>query len=204
LESICKHNIWRHLAADAAEADAELDRDAALAKLNEKVASLKSACHIIAAELELHNSPRPSGPSVLPSKLRWSINKRRKAWRKVLAQLKDPEAHDAELDESEAHYLACKKETRSLVTRFRRKLWHKRVAKAHANLLHNPKQFWKWASYTAKWNLKSAAGGVQPIMNADGDLVVTLPEILDAWRSHFKRLATDRTGNSGDPSNRQG
>ena len=86
------------------------------------------------------------------------------------------------------------------MSQFRRHLWHKRVAKAHANLLHNPKQFWKWASYTAKRNLKSAAGGIQPIMNAAGDLVVTLPEILEAWHAHFKRLATDISGNSGDPT----
>ena len=78
-------------------------------------------------------------------------------------------------------------------------MWHKRVAKAHANLLHNPRQFWKWASYTAKWNLKSAGGGVQPIMNPDSVLVVTLPEILEAWCAHFKRLVSDVSGNSGDP-----
>jgi hypothetical protein len=199
LESISSNNRWAALAEYAASADEALDRDAALAQLNIQASRLKTTCHEIAAELELHNSPRQSGPSVVPTKLHRSINTRRKAWRKVLAMLKDPLAHDVEIDETEEQYSRCKKRTRSLVSKFRRKLWHKRVAKAHANLLHNPKQFWKWASYTAKWNLKSAAGGVQPIMNADGVLVVTLPEILEAWRSHFKRLATDITGNSLDP-----
>jgi hypothetical protein len=47
--------------------------------------------------------------------------------------------------------------------------------------------------------LKSASSGIQPIQNDDGVLVVTLPEILAAWRSHFKRLATDVTGNSQHP-----
>ena len=200
MESIASHNRWESLAPDAAAADEELDRDTALAQLNEKASGLKKVCHEIAAELELHNSVAPSGPSIVPTKLRRSINSRRKAWRKVLALLKDPRSHDVELDEAEAAHLACTKRARSLVTKFRRRLWHKRVAKAHANLLHNPKQFWKWASYTAKWNLKSAAGGIQPIMNAAGDLVVTLPEILEAWRAHFKRLATDISGNSGDPT----
>jgi hypothetical protein len=55
-------------------------------------------------------------------------------------------------------------------------------------------------SYTAKWNRKSAARGIKPIMNADGNLVVTLPKILEAWRAHFKKLATDVSGNSGYPT----
>jgi hypothetical protein len=118
----------------------------------------------------------------------------------VLALLNDPTTADAELAEAEKCHLECTKQARSLVSKFCRRLWQKRVAKAHANLLHNPKQFWKWASYTAKWNLKSSAGGIQPILNEDGVLVVTLPEILAAWRSHFKRLATDITGNSGSPT----
>jgi hypothetical protein len=114
--------------------------------------------------------------------------------------LKDPGTHEVELEEAEARHQVCTKRARSLVTKFRRRLWQKRVAKAHANLLHNPKQFWKWASYTAKWNLKSAAGGIQPIKNSEGVLVVTLPEILEAWRCHFKKLASDLTGNSGSPA----
>jgi exonuclease III len=199
-ETICRSNRWSSLAEDAEEADAELDRDQALVKLNAQAAGLREACHSIAKEMDLHNSPRQSGPSVVPTKLRDSINRRRKAWRTVLTLLKDPEAHDAELDEAEDRHSRCRKQTRLLITKFRRKLWHKRVAKAHANLIHNPKLFWKWASYTARWNLKSAVGGVQPIMNSAGELVVTLPEILAAWRSHFKHLASDITGNSGDPS----
>jgi hypothetical protein len=186
MEAISSNNRCSALAECAASADEELDRDAALAQLNVQASNLKTACHEIADELELHNSPRQSGPSVAPTKLRHSINKRRKAWRKVLAMLKDPLAHDVELDEAEDQCSRCEKRTRSPVSSFRRKLWHKRVAKAHANLLHDPKQFWKWASCTAKWNLKSAAGGVQPIKNADGVLVVALPEILEAWRGHFK------------------
>jgi hypothetical protein len=197
--AICNDNRWSLLADDAAEADAELDKDAALTKLNAQAAELQNVCHTIAKEMELHNSTRQSGPSVVPTKLRRSINTRRKAWRKVLRMLKDPEAHDVELEEAEERHSECRKRTSKLITKFRRRLWQKRVAKAHANLLHNPKQFWKWASYTAKWNLKSAAGGIQPIMNAAGELVVTLPEILEAWRSHFKRLATDVTGNSQHP-----
>ena len=110
-----------------------------------------------------------------------------------MALYKDPEAHDAKLAKAKTRYAMCKAQTRRRITLFRRKLWQKRVAKAHANLLHNPKQFWKWASSTAKWN-------VQPIMNAAGTLAVTLPEILDAWRSHFQRLATDVTGNSQNPA----
>jgi exonuclease III len=199
-ESIASNNRWSSLAPDAEEADAELDRDEALAKLNEKASGLKRVCHEIADEMELHNSTKASGPSIVPTKMRRAINSRRKAWRKVLALLKDPLAHDAELDIAEATHLDCTKRARSLVVKFRRRLWHKRVAKAHSNLLYNPKQFWKWASYTAKWNLKSSASSIQPIKTEDGDLVVTLPEILEVWRAHFKRLATDVSGNGQDPT----
>ena len=162
--------------------------------------NLKTVCHSIAKEMDLVNSPCQSGPSVIPTKLRRSINTRRKAWRKVLRLLKDPTSHDVEIDEAEAWHLHCQKKASSAVSKFRRKLWQKRVKKVHANLLHNPRQFWQWASYTAKWNLKPLSGGIQPIKNSEGELVVTLPEILEAWRHHYKKLATDVSGNSGDPT----
>ena len=98
-----------------------------------------------------------------------------------------------------AAYDARRLRARALTSRHRRRLWEKRVAKAHANLLHKPKQFWNWASSVAKWNLKSATGGIQPMQAADGTIASTLPEILEVWRSHYGGLTTDITGNSQCP-----
>ena len=76
METIASHNRWESLAPDADAADKVLDRDAALAKLNDKASTLKQVCHEIAAEMELHNLVMPSGPSIVPTKLRRSIKRR--------------------------------------------------------------------------------------------------------------------------------
>jgi hypothetical protein len=96
-------------AGSGASAEFPLSQAAALTKLNLKAATLKRTCHAVAADLELHNSPRPAGPSVVPTRLRRAINKRRKAWRTVLNLLDDPATADAELAEAKASHLACTK-----------------------------------------------------------------------------------------------
>jgi hypothetical protein len=74
MESIASSNIWSVLAEDAAKGDAVLERTAAQAQLNHKASNLKTVCHSIAKEMDLENYPRQSGPSVVPTKLRRSIN----------------------------------------------------------------------------------------------------------------------------------
>jgi hypothetical protein len=91
-------------------------RAAALALLNAKATGVKTVCHAIATELDLHNSSKPSGPSIVPLKLWHAINARCKKWGKVLALLKDPWAHDVEIDKAEVAYLASTKQEKSLVS----------------------------------------------------------------------------------------
>jgi exonuclease III len=105
-------------AGTTAGATVPLGQAAALTKLNSKATTLTQTCHAIAAGLELHNSPWPAGPSVVPSRLRRVINTRRKAWRTVLALLNDPTKADAKLAEAEKCHLECTKQARSLVSKF--------------------------------------------------------------------------------------
>jgi hypothetical protein len=107
--------------------------------------------------------------------------------------------HDVEIEELKAARETSKKRAIKATRMFRRKLWHKRVKKAHCALLRHPRRFWSWASMTAKWKLKSAAAGIQPIRDKEGVLKTTLPEQLEVWRDHFGTLAADQTGNSQDP-----
>ena len=93
----------------------------------------------------------------------------------------------------------AKKEAQWNICAFRRRLWHSRVSHAYQDLISNPRQFWAWASRTAWWNLKSSVSGVQLVKGVNGLLKTTLPEIVDAWKSHYANLASDLTGHSQDP-----
>lgn len=97
-----------------------------------------------------------------------------------------------------AHVTAAKQATQA-TKMFQRRLWYKRIQVAHGNLLHNPCQFWRWASMTTRWNLKASAAGIQPVRDQEGVLQTTLPGQLAVWRTHFAMLASDPTRNSQDP-----
>jgi hypothetical protein len=118
MEAIASHNPWSSLAEDEEDNVANMypSRNNALVLLNTKASGLKMVCHKIAEEIESHNSGKPSGPLIVTGKLRHSINACRKAWRKVLALLKDPLAHDVEINEAEAAHLASTKRAWSLVS----------------------------------------------------------------------------------------
>jgi hypothetical protein len=196
---IIESNRWAALADDAEEADAELDRDEQLARIGKKSQALITCCHEIASNLELHQAPPRTGPSCVPKSIGRIINSRRKAFRRLRRAKADPLAHDAELDELHATHVRATQQATKATKMFRRRLWHKRIKKAHCALLHNPRQFWKWASMTARWNLKASAAGIQPVRDQHGVLQTTLPEQLEVWRTHFGGLAKDQTGNSQDP-----
>jgi hypothetical protein len=196
---IIRNNRWEALADDAEEANGELDRDEHLARMNQKSQALITCCHQVANDLELHQAPPRTGPSCVPKSIGRIINARRKAFRRLRRAKADPLAHDAELDELQVTHVRAAKQATQATRMFRRRLWHKRIRKAHVNLLHNPRQFWKWASMTARWNLKASAAGIQPVRDRDGVLQTTLPKQLEVWRTHFGDLAKDQTGHSQDP-----
>jgi hypothetical protein len=196
---VIESNRWEALAADAAAADAELAGDEQLASINRKSTALLACCHSVANDLSLHQVPPREGPSCVPTSLGRVINHRRKAFRRLRQAKADPLAHDVEIEALHISHLIAAKQASQATKLFRRKLWHKRVPKAHCALLHNPHQFWHWASLTARWNLKASAAGIQPVRGRDGELKTTLPEQLEVWRTHFGELAADVTGNSQDP-----
>ena len=173
--------------------------DPALVDPNDAAELLTATAHRVASEHKLHTRASKRGTPRAPAPVRRAINQRRKAWRALVHALEDPAVPPEEITALTATYDARRLRARALTSRHRRRLWEKRVAKAHANLIHKPKQFWNWASSVAKWNLKSATGGIQPMQAADGTIASTLPEILEVWRSHYGGLATDITGNSQCP-----
>ena len=198
--AVIDSNRWEALADDAAAADAELAGDEQLASINRQSKDLLACCHSVATDLDLHQVPPREGPSCVPKSLGKVINHRRKAFRRLRRAKEDPLAHDVEIEALHVSHGIAAKQASQATKLFRRKLWHKRVRKAHCALLHNPRQFWRWASLTARWNLKASAAGIQPVRGQDGELKTTLPEQLEVWRTHFGNLATDITGNSQDPS----
>jgi hypothetical protein len=196
---VIESNRWEALAADAEAADAELAGDEQLASINRKSKALLACCHAVAADLSLHQVPPREGPSCVPKSLGRVINHRRKAFRRLRRAKADPLMHDVEITALHTAHATAAKQATQATKLFRRRLWHKRIRKAHCALLHNPRQFWRWASLTARWNLKASAAGIQPVRGRDGELKTTLPEQLEVWRTHFGDLATDTTGNSQDP-----
>jgi hypothetical protein len=77
---VIESNQWEALAADAAEADAELEGDKQLASINRKSRALLACCHLVASDLKLHQAPPRVGPSCVPKRLGRVINHRRKAF----------------------------------------------------------------------------------------------------------------------------
>jgi len=91
----------------------------------------------------------------------------------------DPLAHDVEIKELRIAHTKAAQQAMRATKMFRRRLWHKRIHKVHVALLHNPRQFWQWASLTTQWNLKASAAGIQPVRDKAGVLQTTLPEQLE-------------------------
>jgi hypothetical protein len=196
---IIESNRWEALAQDAADADAELEGDKERSSICRKSQALLACCHAVTKDLSLHQVPPREGPSCVPMSIGRVINHRRKAFRRLRRAKADPLAHDVEIAELHTAHAVAAQQAMRATKMFRRRLWHKRIRKAHCALLHNPRQFWRWASLTARWNLKASAAGIQPVRDRAGVLQTTLPEQLEVWRTHFGDLASDVTGNSQDP-----
>jgi exonuclease III len=198
-DSIIDANPWEALADDAAAADAELDADAAQAALAALSGRLIACCHNVAAGLDLVQTPPREGPSSVPRRLSRVIRRRRKAFRRLRRAEANPSVPEDALTGFQVSHREAAKAATTATKQFRRKLWHKRVSQAHADLLRSPRQFWRWASFTARWNLKSASSGIQPVRNRAGVLQTTLSGQLEVWRDHYATLASDSTGNSQRP-----
>jgi hypothetical protein len=196
---VIESNQWEALAADAAEADAELEGDKQLASINRKSRALLACCHLVASDLKLHQAPPRAGPSCVPKRLGRVINHRRKAFQRLRQAKADPLLHKVEIAALHTAHVTAAKQATQATKMFRQRLWYKRIRVAHGNLLHNPCQFWRWASMTTRWNLKASAAGIQPVRDQEGVLQTTLPGQLAVWRTHFATLASDPTGNSQDP-----
>jgi hypothetical protein len=193
-ESIVEANQWEALAKDAAKADDELDADAAQADLTALSGRLIECCHSVAKDLDLIQAPRREGPSSVPKPLSRVIQRHRKAFRCLRRAESNPDVPEDALAVFQRAHQAATKSATAATKQIRRKLWHKRVSQAHANLLRSPCQFWRWASFTARWNLKSATSGIQPVRNRAGVLQTTLSGQLEVWRDHYATLASDSTG----------
>lgn len=148
----------------------------------------------MAQHLSLHQAPPWIGPSCIPRRLQKAIDHCHKAFRRLRQAERDPLVHDMELDELQVAQSKATSAATQATKQFCHQLWQKCVGKAHKALLHNPRQFWRWASHATRWNLKSMAAGIQPIHDKDGVLQ------LEVWHDPFATLAADPTGNSQSPA----
>jgi hypothetical protein len=125
-----------------------------------------------------------------------SIRKRRRAFCRYKRAIRQDD--DADMHLARAAYKVAKKSSRVAIQRTNSKRWHKQIMKAHAQMLHRPREFWQFSSRHGGWQTKGAPAGLQPVYDTDGLLLTTLPDIVQRWASHYEELGTDVTGHSQD------
>jgi RNase P protein component len=186
-------NYWTPLAEEfiTATRDSQ-DPDSTMETLSRR---WTETCHAIAKDCDLIQSTRAPVVTVSKSVSR-AVKKRRRAFRQLKQALQHDSAENVDL--ARTAYSDAKKHSRKAIQRTNTKRWHKQIYKAHAQMLHRPREFWQFSSRHGRWQTKGAPAGLQPIYDADGSLLTNLPDIVRRWASHYEELGTDVTGHSQD------
>ena len=118
---------------------------------------------------------------------------------KELRDLVEQDADEVDVVAAQAAYNDEKRKVISLTRRENQMSWHKKLLRVHAQMLHRPRDFWKFTSNTANWRRKGGPAGITPIYGDDGKTLLTqLSDIVSQWSKHYRTLASDVTGHSRD------
>lgn len=192
---IASANYWAPLAEEFLEAvDAPANPQEVLDSLSVR---WTDTCHAVARDLKLTRSGAAKPPTVSKSLSR-AIRRRRQAFRLWTQQVRQGIQTQAQIDVAKVAYEEARKKSRKAIRRHTTKEWHRQIYRAHAQMLHRPRDFWQWSSRHGRWRTKGAPAGLQPVYATDGTLLTALPDILRRWASHYETLGTDVTGHSQD------
>jgi len=185
-DEISSRNYWEILAEECEDMDAQ-----------ELAEEFENKCHEIATKLELHAGDE-GGVKTLPRSTIGMIRRRRKRfveWQRAL------HTGSSNTDYYRREYKEAQRGVSKAIRRVNRKQWHKTIALAHARLMFRPREFWNWSSTLSGWRGKNRANGIQPVYDeSDRRLLTSLPDIVKAWETHYRTLASDVTGNSQNES----
>ena len=152
-------------------------------------------CHAVARDLDLTREGAAK-PATVSKSLSRAIRRRRQAFRQWTQKVSEGTQTEAQIEVARVAYEEARRTSRKAIRRHTTKAWHRQILKAHAQMLHRPRDFWQWSSRHGNWRTKGAPAGLQPVYATDGTLLTALPDIVRRWASHYETLGTDVTGHS--------
>ena len=199
---IASSNYWAPLAAEFEESsdddnvDGENVETATLqTTLDRLTRRWTETCHQVASDMGIHARSTPKATTVSKSISR-AVKRRRRRYRQLEAALRagDQQAMEA----AQVAYKEAARLAKKAIRRARGKAWYRQVYKAHAQMIHRPREFWQFSARYRGWRTKGGPAALQPVYSADGTLLTSLPDIVQRWASYYAELGQDVTGHSRD------
>jgi exonuclease III len=211
-EGIACANYWAPLASefeDAADSDSDtdlatddnsvdmetVDTRRAHATLERLTQRWTETCHQVASDLALHAKSTQKATTVSKSISR-AVKRRRKHHCQLQAALRAGD--QLTIETAQQTYRESSRLAKKAIRRARGKAWYRKVYKAHAQMIHRPREFWHWSSQYGGWRTKGGPAALQPVYGEDGTLLTDLTSIVGRWASHYAELGRDVTGHSRD------
>lgn len=190
-----------------AEEDVTERNDEVRQTMEKLAAEFTEVCSTVAVEKRVAKRVNPASaadvraqklkPVVLSAETKVAVKQRRRIWGRMLEAIRadDRDQYVALLKE---HRKALSK-ARELMKIDRRKEWTAFIQEGvdHLTEQRNHKLFWAWIKRLT--GQKKRVAGLQPIRDAEGNLLLDPEKIAGEWMTHYGKLAKDVTGHSRDP-----